>query len=272
MGFEDVCCTGLGLGLGRQDRPQSRLQSDHQEKKKKPCLKYDNSFPCLTLGPSEDTYQLAAKINDAGKGYGESTDLQRQASSLSAVSSFSNSSIKKERDLCGEVEVEVEVEIERVSSRASDEDEEGNSRKKLRLTKEQAVILEDSFKQHSTLNPRQKQVLAKQLNLRPRQVEVWFQNRRARTKLKQTEVDCELLRKRCETLTDENQRLQKELQELKALKLATPLYMQLPAATLTMCPSCERIGSGGDASSKTSFTIGAKPRFCNPFTHPSPAC
>lgn len=93
-----------------------------------------------------------------------------------------------------------------------------------------------------------------------------------RTKLKQTEVDCELLRKRCETLTDENQRLQKELQELKALKLATPLYMQLPAATLTMCPSCERIGSGGDVSSKTSFTIGAKPRFCNPFTHPSPAC
>ena len=151
MGFEDVCCTGLGLGLGRQDRPQSRLQSDHQEKKKKLCLKYDNSFPCLTLGPSEDTYQLAAKINDAGKGYGESTDLHRQASSLSAVSSFSNSSIKKERDLCGEVEVEVE--IERVSSRASDEDEEGNSRKKLRLTKEQAVILEDSFKQHSTLNP-----------------------------------------------------------------------------------------------------------------------
>lgn len=156
MAFEDNCCTGLGLGFGfgHHNRPESRLEySDHQEKKKKKlCLKYDNSLPCLTLGPSEDAYQsTAVKINDAGKGYGESTDLHRQGSSLSAVSSFSNSSIKKERDFCGEVEVEVEV--ERVSSRASDEDEDGNSRKKLRLTKEQAIILEESFKQHSTLNP-----------------------------------------------------------------------------------------------------------------------
>nr|pir homeotic protein HAT22 - Arabidopsis thaliana (fragments) [Arabidopsis thaliana] len=54
------------------------------------------------------------------------------------------------------------------------------------------------------------------------QVEVWFQNRRARTKLKQTEVDCEFLKKCCETLTDENRRLQKELQDLKALKLSQP--------------------------------------------------
>ena len=46
-----------------------------------------------------------------------------------------------------------------------------------------------------------------------------------RTKLKQTEVDCEFLKKCYETLTDENKRLEKELQELKALKLAQPLYM-----------------------------------------------
>ena len=50
MGFEDDLCTGLSL-----------LESNHQEKKL--CLKYDNSFPSLTLGPSEDAYQLAAKIN-----------------------------------------------------------------------------------------------------------------------------------------------------------------------------------------------------------------
>ncbi|KAK6117519.1 hypothetical protein DH2020_048739 [Rehmannia glutinosa] len=65
------------------------------------------------------------------------------------------------------------------SSRGSDEDENGISRKKLRLTKEQSAFLEESFKEHNTLNPKQKQSLAKQLNLRPRQVEVWFQNRRA---------------------------------------------------------------------------------------------
>ncbi|XP_027161780.1 homeobox-leucine zipper protein HOX11-like [Coffea eugenioides] len=136
------------------------------------------------------------------------------------------------------------VEAERTSSRASDEDENGlNTRKKLRLSKEQSAYLEESFKEHNTLNPKQKLALAKQLNLRPRQVEVWFQNRRARTKLKQTEVDCEYLKRCCETLTDENRRLHKELQELRALKTSNPFYMQLPATTLTMCPSCERVAT-----------------------------
>ncbi|XP_020148543.1 homeobox-leucine zipper protein HOX11 [Aegilops tauschii subsp. strangulata] len=128
-------------------------------------------------------------------------------------------------------------------SRGSDEDDGGSARKKLRLSKEQAAFLEESFKEHSTLNPRQKVALAKQLNLRPRQVEVWFQNRRARTKLKQTEVDCEYLKRCCETLTEENRRLQKELAELRALKTVHPFYMHLPATTLSMCPSCERVAS-----------------------------
>ncbi|KAL8110528.1 hypothetical protein AgCh_026306 [Apium graveolens] len=61
------------------------------------------------------------------------------------------------------------------------DDEDGdNSRKRLRLSKDQAAILEDSFKEHNTLNPKQKLALAKKPGLRPRQVEVWFQNRRAR--------------------------------------------------------------------------------------------
>ncbi|KAH7438909.1 hypothetical protein KP509_04G036500 [Ceratopteris richardii] len=136
-----------------------------------------------------------------------------------------------------------------VSSRASDEEDGASTRKKLRLTKEQSALLEESFKEHSTLNPKQKSALAKQLNLRPRQVEVWFQNRRARTKLKQTEVDCELLKRCCESLTEENRRLQKEVQELRALKMGAPcvvahdFYMPLPAATLAMCPSCERLST-----------------------------
>lgn len=127
---------------------------------------------------------------------------------------------------------------ERESFRASDDDD-GNTRKKLRLSKQQSLFLEQSFKEHSTLNPKQKLVLANQLNLRPRQVEVWFQNRRARTKLKQNEVDCEYLKRCCETLSEENTRLHKELQDLRALKTpnSSPFYM---ATTLTMCPSCER--------------------------------
>ncbi|XP_047046806.1 homeobox-leucine zipper protein HOX27-like [Lolium rigidum] len=140
---------------------------------------------------------------------------------------------------------------ERSSSRASDDDDGASARKKLRLSKDQSAFLEESFKEHSTLNPKQKVALAKQLNLRPRQVEVWFQNRRARTKLKQTEVDCEYLKRCCDTLTEENRRLHKELSELRALKTAHPFYMSLPATTLSMCPSCERVASNPAATTNS---------------------
>ncbi|PIA53336.1 hypothetical protein AQUCO_00900127v1 [Aquilegia coerulea] len=186
-----------------------------------------------------------------------------------------------------------EAEADRTSSKASDDDENGSGRKKLRLSKEQSAFLEESFKEHNTLNPKQKLALSKQLNLRPRQVEVWFQNRRARTKLKQTEVDCEYLKRRCDFLTEENRRLHKEIQELRALKSSQPYYMQLPATTLTMCPSCERVATttpttttttttttnnSGSAENSTTTTINTpiasgfsltKPRYY-PFSHPHP--
>ncbi|CAN6719388.1 unnamed protein product [Malus baccata var. baccata] len=153
------------------------------------------------------------------------------------------------------------------ADKASDDKENGSTRKKLRLSKDQSTFLEESFKEHITLNSIleytilllltnlfRKLALAKQLNLRPRRVEVWFQNRRARTKLKQTEVDCEYLGRCCETLTEENRRLQKELQELRALKTSQPFYMQLPATTLTMCPSCERVVTTASANTSTTTT------------------
>ncbi|XVE86948.1 hypothetical protein DITRI_Ditri18aG0076300 [Diplodiscus trichospermus] len=283
MGLDDACNTGLVLGLGFSSTLETPSKANNQTPKKSSCLKFEQtatastSFePFLTLGLSGESYLVTdSKKIDVNKGgflhHHEEpapADLYRQASPHSAVSSFSSGRVKRERDLSSE-----EVEVEKNSSRVSDDDEDGvNARKKLRLTKEQSALLEESFKQHSTLNPKQKQALARQLNLRPRQVEVWFQNRRARTKLKQTEVDCEFLKKCCETLTDENRRLQKELQELKALKLAQPFYMHMPAATLTMCPSCERIGGVGDGNSKNPFSMASKPHFYNPFTNPSAAC
>ncbi|KAG8391546.1 hypothetical protein BUALT_Bualt01G0198900 [Buddleja alternifolia] len=149
---------------------------------------------------------------------------------------------------------------ERASSSLEMDDDGGDAaaRKKLRLSKEQAAMLEETFKEHNTLNPKQKLALAKQLNLRPRQVEVWFQNRRARTKLKQTEVDCEYLRRCCENLTEENRRLQKEVSELRALKLSPQFYMNMsPPTTLTMCPQCERVAvSSSSSSATTSATTG----------------
>lgn len=39
------------------------------------------------------------------------------------------------------------------ADRGSDDDENGSTRKKLRLTKPQSAYLEESFKEHTTLNP-----------------------------------------------------------------------------------------------------------------------
>ncbi|KAL2348285.1 hypothetical protein Fmac_002285 [Flemingia macrophylla] len=269
----------LGLSLTATAKASTKPDDHHHLIKPTPTKPYYNSSnePSLTLGLSGESYHVAKLVprnNVVGnnKVYCEDPlELSRQTSPHSVVSSFSTGRVvKRERDVsCEGIELEAE---ERVSSRISDEDEDGtNARKKLRLTKEQSALLEDSFKQHSTLNPKQKQALARQLNLRPRQVEVWFQNRRARTKLKQTEVDCEFLKKCCETLTDENRRLKKELQELKALKLAQPFYMPMPAATLTMCPSCERLNDNA-SSNKSPFSMAPKPHFYNPFANPSAAC
>jgi homeobox-leucine zipper protein len=53
-----------------------------------------------------------------------------------------------------------------------------------------------------------------------------------------------------------------------------PFYMQLPAATLTLCPSCERLG-GPAAAAKAEpdrpKAAAATHHFFNPFTH-SAAC
>ncbi|KAI3442360.1 Homeobox domain-containing protein [Psidium guajava] len=264
MGIDDMCNTGLVLSLGLQT--PFKIEAQRQAK---PGLDIE---PSLTLCLSGANRAACDERPAADHLYRQASPLSHN--SLSAVSSFSSPRVKRERDLSSE-DAEVET---RGYSKASDEDDDGaNARKKLRLTKEQSALLEESFKQHSTLNPKQKQALARQLNLRPRQVEVWFQNRRARTKLKQTEVDCEFLKKCCETLTDENRRLQKELQELKALKLAQPFYMHMPAATLTMCPSCERIGAGpsvdGVAPTKSPFSMAAKSHlYSHHFTNPSAAC
>lgn len=140
MDFENICNTGLSLGLGSKETQKDHF--DHQEEKKK---FYHHLFPSLALGSS------STRVIDTRKLH---ADLSQRASPTSAGSSFSNSSMKRERDVYSGGEELIEVE-KRESSKviSDDQDEEGGARKKLRLTKEQSIILEESFKEHNSLNP-----------------------------------------------------------------------------------------------------------------------
>ncbi|XP_075491489.1 homeobox-leucine zipper protein HAT4-like [Primulina tabacum] len=142
------------------------------------------------------------------------------------------------------------------------------SRKKLRLSKDQITLLEHSFGQHSTLTLAQKQALAEKLNLKPRQVEVWFQNRRARTKLKQTEIDCEVLKKKLERLSEENRRLHNQLLDLRSppptsAAATAPslqqLFYQMPkeSAIYRTCSSCEKILKSSDGKKTKAAAVDA---------------
>ncbi|KAF8407932.1 hypothetical protein HHK36_007072 [Tetracentron sinense] len=86
--------------------------------------------------------------------------------------------------------------------------------KKRRLTPEQIDLLEKSFETENKLGPEHKTQLAKKLGLQPRQVAVWFQNRRARWKTKQLERDYDLLKSSYDSLLSDYESIIKENQML----------------------------------------------------------
>ncbi|KAF7045789.1 hypothetical protein CFC21_054866 [Triticum aestivum] len=117
----------------------------------------------------------------------------------------------------------------------ADEEEEEEERamscglggKKRRLALEQVRALERSFETDNKLDPERKARIARDLGLHPRQVAVWFQNRRARWKTKQLERDFNALRARhdalradCDALRRDKDALAAEIHELRE-KLST---------------------------------------------------
>ncbi|GMP25987.1 hypothetical protein CsSME_00002609 [Camellia sinensis var. sinensis] len=95
--------------------------------------------------------------------------------------------------------------------------------KKRRLSVDQVKALEKNFEVENKLEPERKVKLAQELGLQPRQVAVWFQNRRARWKTKQLERDYGVLKANYESLKhsydslqDDNEALLKQIRELKS--------------------------------------------------------
>ncbi|ESR52897.1 hypothetical protein CICLE_v10024310mg [Citrus x clementina] len=84
------------------------------------------------------------------------------------------------------------------------------------LTVDQVQFLEKSFEVENKLEPERKIQLAKDLGLQPRQVAIWFQNRRARWKTKQLEKDYDVLQNSYNSLKADYDNLFKEKEKLKA--------------------------------------------------------
>ncbi|GJN08832.1 hypothetical protein PR202_ga26789 [Eleusine coracana subsp. coracana] len=98
----------------------------------------------------------------------------------------------------------------------------GLGEKKRRLALDQVRALERSFEVDNKLDPDRKARIARDLGLQPRQVAVWFQNRRARWKTKQLERDFDALRARhdalradCDALRHDKDLLAAEIRELR---------------------------------------------------------
>lgn len=87
--------------------------------------------------------------------------------------------------------------------------------KKRRLSVEQVRFLERSFEVENKLGPERKVQLAKELGLQPRQIAIWFQNRRARYKTKQLEKDYDSLKAIYDKLKADHDTLFKENDNLK---------------------------------------------------------
>lgn len=83
-----------------------------------------------------------------------------------------------------------------------------------RFTDEQVKFLESMFRLETKLEPRKKLQLARDLGLQPRQVAIWFQNKRARWKSKQLEHEYIVLKAKFDNLNMQFQSLKTEKERL----------------------------------------------------------
>ncbi|KAL0814383.1 hypothetical protein Bca101_070826 [Brassica carinata] len=128
--------------------------------------------------------------------------------------------------------------------------------KKRKLTPIQLCLLEESFEEDKRLEPDRKLWLAEKLGLQPTQVAVWFQNRRARFKTRQLELDCDSLKASYAKLKTDRDILFRQNQALenKVALLKEELKIQEKLETQSM--EAEKLGEEGSSmkSHNTQYT------------------
>lgn len=128
--------------------------------------------------------------------------------------------------------------------------------KKKRLTQEQVSLLEESFNGNNRLEPERKLQLAHELDIPPRQIAIWYQNKRARWKNQSLELDYTAIHMRLEAALAQKSQLEKEVQRLRAelqksqaqnlpkqqVQMLQPQHPQLVSVS-SMDSNCDEVGS-----------------------------
>ncbi|GER42588.1 homeobox-leucine zipper family protein [Striga asiatica] len=141
----------------------------------------------------------------------------------------------------------------RRKSKLGDDDVSAVARKR-KLSEEQVQMLEMSFGNEHKLESERKDRLAAELGLDPRQVAVWFQNRRARWKSKKLEEEYAKLKSQHDSAVLEKCRLESQLMKLKE---------QLDEAEKEIQRLSER--SDGFSSNSPSSSFSMEPPFLGEF-------
>ncbi|CAK8566910.1 unnamed protein product [Lathyrus sativus] len=137
---------------------------------------------------------------------------------MSSLLSMYQSKGMEERNETRGYSEEFQAMLDRLEQEDSYEDSNLMLEKKRRLGYDQVKALEKSFELDNKLEPERRMKLAEELGLQPRQVSIWFQNRRARSKTKQLERDYGVLKSNFDVLKVEYSNLQQENQKLRDLK------------------------------------------------------
>ncbi|OVA18663.1 Helix-turn-helix motif [Macleaya cordata] len=143
----------------------------------------------------------------------------------------------------------------RRKSKRGDETNENNKvglMKKRKLSEEQVNLLEMNFGNEHKLECERKDKLASELGLDPRQVAVWFQNRRARWKNKKLEEEYSKLKSSHENVILEKCRLEAEVLKLKE---------QLSETEKEFRKLSEQFDRVSSSSPSSSFSMEADPHF-----------
>ncbi|XVE58157.1 hypothetical protein DITRI_Ditri04bG0147800 [Diplodiscus trichospermus] len=129
-----------------------------------------------------------------------------------------------------------------------------SSKKKRKFSDEQIKLLEFMFESDSRPESPIKQQLANELGLHPRQIAIWFQNRRARSKTKQIERDYNILKESCDALASSYESLKRENQSLRCQLQRLTSQLEIEHENKTYGPN-GTAGNGADGKFESRSAI-----------------